>query len=595
MRRSIRWIVLVAVILTVGALGAYALLNARGHAQRALAALNYVKTHVLSATSGAARNQLVKQLDVAAQQSALAEGSLYSTVVLRPISWIPYFGNEISGAHMLFADARHASLLGVSLLESLNSFDAANQHGLITSRNVGALAKAIDTANTEMKRLNRPVGSLFSVVGHDRSTFNHEVSKVVRALTTAQSGIQVAQSLLGTAKPTTILVLAQNNAEMREQGAFLSYSLLRAQNGSFTSLRAGSTWTINPPAPVSVPSTYGLRRFFYVDRANQIFQSVNATADFPWTGATAAAMFKADTGITVDDVVALDVPTVAQLLGVTGPVRVPGVPIALSSSNIATYLLHDLYAQYPVGSQIPRKDDLNDIATALLQRINTNRREDLSLLRALAGQLPGRHLMLWSAQPSVESAITKLGASGAVDTVLPKRTFHVAVESDVAAKLDYYVTVNEHYDVQLLAAGGALVTTTVVVHNGAPANQPPSYQLGPDHINSFRPGDYVANVYLWSPRGSLVYGGSPESGLVLSANLAQAAPQQSSSSEFSAYLPSAVEGGRFVLHLVPQPRLTPETVSVYVHGSSWRVQRPRVMTFALTTSTTLRFNVSPTP
>jgi hypothetical protein len=317
---------------------------------------------------------------------------------------------------------------------------------------------------------------------------------------------------------------------------------------------------------------------------------VNGTADFSWTGATAAAMFKKATGITVNAVIALDVPTMAALVGVTGPLTIPGIPEELTSANFSTVVLHDLYAQYPVGTQVPRKTELNAIATALLQRLRSARHDQVSYLRALAGQIPGRHLLLWSADPSVERAIVQLGASGKVDTVLPKRTFHVAVESAVAAKLDYYVSVHESFDVTVLPSGDAWVATTVTVHNAAPAGQAPSYQLGPDNINSHVPGEYVSNICLWSPAGSKVIGGMLESGLVLNGFSTFVFAQHSTSTPFSTYLPLAVVGGKFVLHLVPQPTLNPATVSVSVHGVGWAVSGPSG-SFSLLRPTTLTYSL----
>jgi hypothetical protein len=100
-------------------------------------------------------------------------------------------------------------------------------------------------------------------------------------------------------------------------------------------------------------------------------------------------------------------------------------------------------------------------------------------VRALASQLGGRHLLLWSSDPVVEAALDTLDATGKVDAVLPRSTFHVAVESVDAAKLAYYVRVRLDYSISLLRDGGAWVTTSVTQINDAPAGQPASYQPWP--------------------------------------------------------------------------------------------------------------------
>jgi hypothetical protein len=583
-----------AVLLILAGLAAYSALTARSHALRALTEFQYVQRNLSSASTTPGRANLEAHLEAALRESQEASSSLTSTVVLGAVQWIPYFGSEIKGASTLFSDAATAASNGLAILHAVDTFQTSDASGDISSVSLTALQREVALAKSKIPSLNRPVGSLFGPVGHERAMFDKKITRAVSELKNVSNGLSVGKELLGIRKTSTILVLPENNAEMRDQGAILSYSLVRTRNASFTVLRSGSVTSINLTSPLNVPASPGTKAFFYSAGANEIFQSVNSTADFSWTGATAAAMFKKATGITVNAVIALDVPTMAALVGVTGPLTIPGIPEQLTSANFSTVVLHDLYAQYPVGTQVPRKTELNAIATALLQRLRSARHDQVSYLRALTGEIPGRHLLLWSAEPSVERAIVQLGASGKIDTVVPKRTFHVAVESAVAAKLDYYVSVHESFNVTVQPGGGAWVATTVTVHNAAPAGQPPSYQLGPDNINSHVPGEYVSNICVWSPAGSKVIGGKSESGLVLMGFSTVVFAQHSTSTPFSTYLPHAVLGGKFVLHLVPQPTLHPATVSVSVHGAGWAVSGP-TGSFSLIRPTTLKYSLVAVP
>jgi len=591
--RRRRWILgslsLIIIIVIVILLGAYAALSARSHAQKALADFEYVQSNISNATSSAGRASLTTYLENARAESINANKALTSTVVLSAARWIPYFGNEIDGASTLFKDASSAATIGLRLVKSLNTFQSGDATKELSSSSLTALQTSITSARVNFSTLKSPAGTLFGPVGNERRAFNQKVSKVLKSLTSAESGITVAKSLFGAGGTSTVLVLPENNAEMRDQGSILSYSLMHLHGSSISVVGSGSDAAIDLTSPLNVPVSPGTRRWFYIDGANEIFQSVNLTADFAWTGATAAALFQKSTGIHVDDVLALDVPTMAALLSATGPLSVPGISQELTSANFSTIVLHDLYATYPAGTQIPRHTELSTIGSALLQRLRTSR-DQLGILKALGSQIPGRHLLLWSASPSVEKAIAQLGASGQVDTVLPTRTFHVAVESAVAAKLGYYVTLRESYNVHLLANGAATVVTTVTEDNTAPAGAPPSYQLGPDGINSDVAGEYVANIYFWSPAGSTRYGSISESGLMLSGITATTMPQHSSSTSFSTQIPDAIKHGHFVIHLVPQPTLKPATISVTVHGSGWKVKNPTRTGISLNQPLTLSFS-----
>jgi hypothetical protein len=580
------------VLLVLVGLAAYSALTARAHASRALSDFQYVQSHLSSAATRAGRTDLESHLEAALSESQAAKSSLTATVVLGVTQWIPYFGAEIKGASALFADATISASSGLGILHALDTFQASDASGNISNVSLVTLQRKVADATSTIASLDRPVGSLFGPVGRERVAFDKKVAHAVHELTNVSDALSVGRSLLGNGGTSTILVLPENNAEMRDQGAILSYSLLRVHGTSISVVRSGHSYSLNLASPINVPASPGTKAFFYRSGANQIWQSVNSPADFSWTGATAAAIFKKATGITVDDIIALDVPTMAALVGVTGPLTVPGIPEQLTSANFATFVLHDLYAQYAVGSQGPRYADLNSIATVLLQRLRSNRHDQVAYLRVLAGEIPGRHLLLWSADPSVEKAIVHLGASGKVDTVLPTRTFHVAVESAVADKMDYYISLHETYQVTLLSGGGARIDTTVSVRNNAPAGQPPSYQLGPDGINSHVPGEYVSNVFLWSPRGSKVIGSESESGLVLRAYSTVVLAQHTSGVPFSTYLPRAVVAGKFVFHLVPQSTLNPVEVSVQVHGAGWSVSGPTDAPFVLSAPVTLTYSAN---
>lgn len=579
-------------LLVLLGLAAYSALAARSHASRALRDFQYVQNHLSGAATKSGRTDLESHLKAALSESQSAKSSLTSTGVLGVTQWIPYFGGEIKGASTLFDDASSAAAGGLDILQALDTFQASDASGDISNASLVKLQRKVAKATSTIALLERPVGSLFGPVGRERAAFDVKVAHAESALTNVSDAISVGGSLIGNGGTSTVLVLPENNAEMRDQGAILTYSLLRVHGTSISVVRSGHSYSLNLASPISVPASPGTKAFFYGDGANQIWQSVNSPADFSWTGATAAAMFNKATGIKVDDIIALDVPAMAALVGVTGPAAVPGIPEQLTSANFATVVLHDLYSQYPVGSQSSRYEDLNAIATVLLQRLRSNRHDQVAYLRALAGQIPGRHLLLWSADPSVERAIIHLGASGKVDTVLPSGTFHVAVESAVADKMDYYIWLHESYHVTLLSGGGARVETTVSVHNNAPAGQLPSYQLGPDGINSHVPGEYVTNVFLWSPAGSKVVGGTSESGLVLNGYSTNALAQQTSDVQFLTNLPRAVVRGKFVLHLVPQSTLNPVEVSIQVQGAGWSVSGPSDAPFVLNVPVTLTYSAN---
>jgi len=264
-------------------------------------------------------------------------------------------------------------------------------------------------------------------------------------------------------------------------------------------------------------------------------------------------------------VVALDVHALAALLSLSGPVAVPGISTPVTAENVETLLLNTLYQQYS-PDEGARKDELSQVAASTFDQLKGEHVSPSALAHVLAQEVSGRHLILYDAQPSQEGILRAYGASGAVDDVDPRRSFHLAVESATAAKLDYFIHSSVSQKISVTASGDADVATTVTVANDAPAGQGPSYQLGPDGINTHVPGEYAGLVCLWSPRGSQAAGGVAESGLMLAERSVNVLPGQSATISFVTIIPKATRDGTLSLRWIPQSSFNPITLAIGVRG-----------------------------
>ncbi len=112
--------------------------------------------------------------------------------------------------------------------------------------------------------LNRGSGLLIGPLADARNTFDGEIAKITGLLTTGGHLLDYAGPFLGADGPRTYLLAGENNAEMRDQGAVLSWALLTANDGTFSMTHAQSvgTLSIRHPADVTLPagtvSAFGL-------------------------------------------------------------------------------------------------------------------------------------------------------------------------------------------------------------------------------------------------------------------------------------------------------------------------------------------------
>lgn len=566
----------------------------RGPLRSAQATLTALAHNRDSLSTPAGRRQSEVLLARASEEVAAAQHQIDGSVGLKILGLIPGLHTQRVGLDQLIADLHSTMLSTAALLVSVDTV-AADSHGTqIALPALQALGTVLGRARDQLRADNRSASGLWGPLGAERQKFDGEDSRAVHLLGLGEDLIRYALPFLGADGPRTYLVVGENNAEMRDEGATISYALMSTLNGTITVSNGGTASAIelSSPAPgLAIPA--GTQTVFGQLEPTQLWPSTNASADFSFSGRAMQAMFATATGKQVDGVIGIDVVALQGLLALTGPVTVPGLPEPVTAQNGADVLLHQLYAGLsPGSSQGPRREELAAVTSATFHQLQGGTVDLVALARSLATSVGGRHLQLWDGDPAYERTIRDVGASGDIDTVDPTGTFHIAVENATATKLDYYVTVAISDKVYVLGNGDAQVNTSVTLTNSAPAGQPASYQLGPDGINSHVPGEYVGRVLLWGPRGSSQQGSVAESGLMLNEQDLRLLPGQSAAAQFETTIPHAVQGGKLSLVFVPQPRLSPETLTVHVVDPNLEPRSAATVRATLTGTTTLTWYVS---
>jgi hypothetical protein len=523
-------------------------------------------------TTPTGRAQLESDIGQVSKEAAEATQTLSSSESLRILGYVPGLGTQRNGLIQLAADVERASELGDAMLGSLNHL-VATSHG--TSVSLPALAGLeffVVEGHKQMAKLDRSPGGLIGPLGTARTDFDREDTKLLRLLSLSAKTIDFARPFLGADGPQTYLIGGMNNAEMRDSGAVLSLDLLTASNGTFSVAQDATygDYALKAPAPVTLPA--GTESIFGAYLPTENWPNVDATADFALTGQSMQAMWAQATGQHVNGVIGIDVPAVASILKLTGPVLVPGIPEEVGANNVERILLNQEYQGVSVNDpQNSRRDKIAAVVKAAVHEMKQEHVDLDAFANALSKDVQGRHLMVWSDVPSYESGLKTLDAAGTLTTNEPDRTIHIAVENSTADKLDYFLGVAVSMHVSVDASGTALVNTTIKVHNGALPGQPPSYQYGPDGVNAFTPGQYVARIFFWGPSGSQVPGSTSESGLRLTQSHFSLLPQQHNQVSFATVIPHAVVHGRLNLRLVPQARLAPDRLTVTLSAPAWHI------------------------
>lgn len=317
-------------------------------------------------------------------------------------------------------------------------------------------------------------------------------------------GMIVLQQLVGVDRPRRTLIAVANTAEMRGAGGMmLNYGVLEADEGQAEIEEFGRVEELRvvpPPDPdeIDVPEDFQDRwsAFDYT----RDWRNTTLAADFRIDAPILLEMYRSATSLRADAVVQVDPHALSALLAVTGPVEVEELG-SVTAENVAPLVLNEAYFWYPDVEQ--RSDVLGNVAEAAFRALVSGTYSSVAdLAEALGGAVDERHLMMYSADPSVQAALEFFDATGSLPAPESGDQFHLTVQNMAGNKLDYYV------DTELTVSGrrdpGRLgeVRATVDIHNDAPVGQEePGYIFG-SPIEGRAPGSYRAAVSLYLPAGT---------------------------------------------------------------------------------------------
>lgn len=564
---------LLAVVVLLAVLGLTQALRARTQLIGARGSLQAAVDDPAALATAPGRAAALTQVDGAVAAIANARDTIAGSPVLALAAAVPGLRGQRAGFIGLIDDSAAAAGAGRDLLAAVDALAERTQvrDGALPLEGLGELQQKVRTAGEAIGQRAESSGSLWGPLGDARREFDDMAASNSRRLTEGAEAIGAARTFLGAGGSRRYLIAAQNNAEMRDQGAVLSYAVITFANGRMSLDRQGSIADIQLTSPTSTPIPPGTQEVFGSIRPTQTWQSVNATADFAFSGRAMADMYRQASGQPVDGVIGLDVPALAALLRTVGPVSIDGVAEPITADNLGRLLLNDFYQGLgPTSDQTVRRERQGDVVKAVVDRVTSGARDAVAIGRALGDAAQGGHLRLWSAEAAEEDVFERTGLGGGPASKDADRTFHLAVQNRTASKLDYFVKPSVRQDVQLTPQGTAVVRTTVVIENQAPTNTRPSYQFGPG-ASTGKPGDYLAWVLLWAPSGSRqVQSGVAESGLNLSQFVVAVPAGERREVTFETIVGGAVRDGELHLRLVPQARLEPMPLSVMLRTEGGR-------------------------
>jgi hypothetical protein len=417
-------------------------------------------------------------------------------IVLAPVKLLPVLGRQLRATTTMLdtsIDVATATSTAITVLRDVATAPAATP-----ADRVSAVRDSEEVLATLQEAIADPdLGpseGLVQPVADARNRLSDQLAQTRATVDDAMVGLTgVADFLEG---PTTYLVLAANNAEMRAgSGMFLQIGSVSIVDGAFTLSEFTPAQELYLETPGATLDPDFEARWGGL-QPNQEWRNLNLSPRFDESARMATEMWAAAGRGQVDGVMSIDVVAVQRLLELTGPVDVPTAegPLTIDAENVRRQLLRKQYEAF--DDRADRRDQLGEVAQAVFDAFNQRPVPAADLVGLIDGAGAKRNLMLWSSDPEQQAAWEALGVSGELtpDTVM------AALVNRGGTKLDPYVSMDAALSAEDLGDRWR-VSVQVDMANKAPGGLP-TYVEGPVEGSGGVAGEYVGILSLTVPEAA---------------------------------------------------------------------------------------------
>ena len=380
-------------------------------------------------------------------------------------------------------------------------------------RSIATVSKVIQAEQSDVDTLEvhfSDIGVLGSRIAND---LNYPVWKFLAALYGNSQALNLASSnirdasvlapqatkILGFQRPRTYMLVFQNPAEARGTGGIVgAYAVITVSRGEFKVDRVGSNVDLEhmPVMPIEISSDF----YFTYGDDPAIWQNSNMSPHFPYGARIWSALWKNQTGVNLDGVLAVDPFVLKAILSATGPLKISDGTV-INTGNVVSETLSEVYERFD-GKNAERKNYLVEIAQQTLQILKSGNYSKLSLGRALLKPYNEHRILFYSAATESQIALEKTLLGGSLD--LREKDFRLVIQNIAGNKMDYYLDRELEINVEECGQQGRTRVKATLTNRISEIKALPAYVKG--RLDIGRPegakNSHSISVFLYGPAGS---------------------------------------------------------------------------------------------
>jgi len=291
--------------------------------------------------------------------------------------------------------------------------------------------------------------------------------------------------LFGVDEPRTIMLVFQNNSELRATGGFPgSYAIIKTKNGKIEELRVpgGGFYDLKGSLAAAVDAPYPFHLFSPMWQA----WNFNWFPDWRESAKKASWFYEKSGGETVDTVIAFTPNVLEKLLALTGEIEMPEYDTKVNSENFVRMAQIEVELEYDKEENKPKKF-IGDLLPKVVDKLLAlNSDELINAWQVLSDSLEEKHILVYLRDDELEKRVLSFGWGG--DVVSVPRDYLSVIHTNVAGgKTDRVIEVEiEHR--ALVREDGLIIDKVILTkkHNGK-AGDVFEGQVNQDYVRFYVP------------------------------------------------------------------------------------------------------------
>ncbi|MCH9666532.1 MAG: DUF4012 domain-containing protein, partial [Actinomycetia bacterium] len=238
----------------------------------------------------------------------------------------------------------------------------------------------------------------FAILRDARAELQNQTSEIAKLVENTALAARLAPPMMGADGPRTYFMGFQTNAEARGTGGLLGgYGILRFDNGTAAVDTLGSNKELwGRYAPIDLGPQFDQQ--YGNSNATSDFRNSNKSSHFPYAAQIWKSIWAQETGVNVDGAIAIDPIALSYILGAVGSVTLPDGEI-VTQDNVVELTESTAYIRFPTD-KTARKNYLQDISNAVVEKMTAGVASPRKLLDALGRAVSERRIAVWSAFPA---------------------------------------------------------------------------------------------------------------------------------------------------------------------------------------------------